>query len=557
MEGNKLVVEEGKSQGEGSDWDLPQSAVNDFLRPSEDDGLFGRNMDKSLPYSLDLSEAPPSSSSHLLADAANSESASFLASQQLTTNTAMMFYTGDTVAFEQSQMITTTTTNNAPRHHEDLGRSEEFEEETIPLPRPLLPGGSPSATTLNHSLSGTEVEHSPSNQNLQDSPPETPTQIAMSSDFNDIGGHEDSIQRAKPLNLSCEGEAPTEPNLLDNQMTEKLSEIQGSDDEPHVSSPTKFTSPNSSSQTQSNIHPSSAVSRETQHKKPSGLSFSSDTEEDSTSEEEFDDMDDNDFVNLSDTQEKNLSSPIMKRGKRLIRGVIKKSKAQNLTQNEIEETLSSIREQERRLKLHKEKIHGDQEENELLARQVELLQENAALKRSLASSESAVKDLTTSLEKLKQKFLLATKKMKKSEEEIEVLTKIVKQKDEKIMLLKKLAAVSDLNRSDVQTSLLDHDRRHSVGSTTTSHKDSLKHSNKGFTKMQSSLVEGKTVAKSSAARERVSNRDRSIKKKAESTDGSRTDEPSDVGSNASESTDDGTDDESSATEGHLNVRLRN
>lgn len=553
MEGNKLVEEEGKSQGEGSDWDLPQSAVNDFLRPSEDDGLFERNMDKSLPYSLDLSEAPPSSSSQLLADAANSESASFLASQQLNTNTAMMFYTGDTVAFEQSQKTTTTITNNAPRHHEDLGSSQEYEEETLPLARPVLPGGSPSATSLNHSLPGTEVEHSPSNPNLQDSPPETPTQIAMSSDFNDIG-HEDSIQRAKPKDLSCGVEAPTDPNLLDIQMTEKTSEIQGSDDEPNVSSPTKFTSPNSSSQTQSNIQPSSAVSRKIQHKKPSGLSSSSDTEENSTSEEEFDEMDDNDFVHLSDTQEKNLSSPMMKRGKRLFRGVIKESKAQNLTQNEMEETLSSIREQERRLKLHKEKIHGDQEENILLARQVELLQENAALKRTLELRDSAVKDLMASLEKLKQKLLLATKKMKKSEEEIEVLTKIVKQKDEKIMLLKKLAAVSDLNRSNVQTSSLDHDRRHSVGSTTTSNKDSLKHSNKGFKKMQSSLVQGKTVAKSSAASERVSNRDRSNKKKSESTDGSHTDEASDVGSNASESTADGTDDESSATEGHLNMQ---
>jgi hypothetical protein len=167
---------------------------------------------------------------------------------------------------------------------------------------------------------------------------------------------------------------------------------------------------------------------------------------------------------LSNTQETPFP-PLPKARRRLVHGirrhnaveVIPANDATEMTQDDIEETRKIIKEQERRVELHKEKMREENQENVLLSKYVTLSEENSNLKEALMKSNSIVQDLKASIKKLNQKFLLAQAQIKKGDEEIKLLMKRVEQKDENILLLKKLLSVSDsdiVEASDEKIALL-------------------------------------------------------------------------------------------------------
>jgi hypothetical protein len=169
---------------------------------------------------------------------------------------------------------------------------------------------------------------------------------------------------------------------------------------------------------------------------------------------------------LSNTQETPFHQ-VPKARRRLVQGIRRQNGSEmnpmreygvtEKTQDDIEETRKIIREQERRVELHKEKMREENQENLLLSKYVALGEENSKLKDALRKSNSTVQQLKASMEKLNQKFLLAQAQIKKGDEEIKLLTKRVEQKDENILLLKKLVSVSSADmvvQSDEKTALL-------------------------------------------------------------------------------------------------------
>jgi hypothetical protein len=182
--------------------------------------------------------------------------------------------------------------------------------------------------------------------------------------------------------------------------------------------------------------------------------------------EELSDFDyDEELGCLSNTQETAFPQ-VPKARRRLVQGIcrlngseidpMRENYVTEKTQDDIEETRKIIREQERRVELHKEKMREENQENLLLSKYVALGEENSKLKDALKKSNSTVQELKASMEKLNQKFLLAQAQIKKGDEEIKLLTKRVEQKDENILLLKKLVSVSSSDMvvpSDEKTAL--------------------------------------------------------------------------------------------------------